>query len=491
MTASPGPEPGRVHRKLITRHAEDAAFYWARRMEGSLAPQHDLRSLGRFEFLLQANLEGLRVAQHESSHFDARGQMLQPGSAGWDASLRRVKLWKTADETFVAAVLALEGSGSLPLLEEMACDQFDDAAGSIVTPMGRGLASAAAWLPWDTVAPTVLAWAGSPEPLLRRCALSALALHRLPAEGALARWLGDPHPRVRERALRAAGELGRADLAPALVSVLDTPGSDDDAGCRTAAVASLCLLGHARGVEAGAAPGASARTGALDMPGALHASVLPAWAQVAPPELLSQAIESALRQRQHWRGALAAMRFSGQARWLDVLIQMMEHQCGAEPVAGFFTEPASNLARQAADVFAHITGARIGDQLWRPAPEPEDDAEDAPSDPRIPAARKQDPDDGLLWPDVDAVKQWWGQQRSRLAAASAHQGRCLAGLPLSTDRAVDQAATVLVGPTATQLQRQHAALHLRCAGHTAQLFDVRAALHSQRARAAAMGLVMA
>jgi len=27
-------------------------------MEGALGSQHDLRSLGRFEFLLQANLEG-------------------------------------------------------------------------------------------------------------------------------------------------------------------------------------------------------------------------------------------------------------------------------------------------------------------------------------------------------------------------------------------------------------------------------------------------
>ena len=29
------------------------------------------------------------MAQHESSHFDARGQMLQPGSAGWDAVCAR------------------------------------------------------------------------------------------------------------------------------------------------------------------------------------------------------------------------------------------------------------------------------------------------------------------------------------------------------------------------------------------------------------------
>jgi hypothetical protein len=53
-TSATGAE--RVFHKLVTRHAEDAAFYWARRIEDSLASQHDLRSLGRFELLLQANL---------------------------------------------------------------------------------------------------------------------------------------------------------------------------------------------------------------------------------------------------------------------------------------------------------------------------------------------------------------------------------------------------------------------------------------------------
>ena len=186
-----------THPRIISRHAEDAAFYWARRMEGALASQHDLRSLGRFEFLLQANLEGLRVAQHESSTFGTGGRLLQAGSAGWDATFRRVQLWKTADETFVATALALDdaraaqqasggaaGSSRHPLavLEEMACDQFDDAAGLEMPPMARGLASAAGWLPWDVVGTPVLAWARSPESLLRRCALSALALQRLPAE---------------------------------------------------------------------------------------------------------------------------------------------------------------------------------------------------------------------------------------------------------------------------------------------------------------------
>jgi hypothetical protein len=185
--------------------------------------------------------------------------------------------------------------------------------------------------------------------------------------------------------------------------------------------------------------------------------------------------------------APTGMRFSGHVQWLDVLIQVMEHQCGAEPVAQFHSEPASNLARHAADVFAHITGARIGEQLWQHAPEPDADAEDAASDPRIPAARKQDPDDGLLWPDVDALKRWWAAHRARFTAGGEHQGRYLAGLPL---RAAS-AAQVLVDPLASQLQRHHAALHLRCASHTAQLFDVRAALPTQRARAAALGLVMA
>jgi len=504
-TGSQEATAGRVHRKIITRHAEDAAFYWARRMDGALASQHDLHSLGRFEFLLQANLEGLRVAQYESSHLDARGHLLTPGSAGWDATFRRVQLWKTADETFVAAVLALEDAGAaqptaddtsgasvrpLALLEEVACDQFDDAAGSDVPPMALGLASAAGWLPWDVVRTPVLAWARSTEALLRRCALSALALQRLPADGALARWLNDTHPMVRARALQAVGELGQTDLAGDLVSALEAPADNDPWGCRAAAATSLCLLGRAHGRSDVAAGIAAAWAGSPAPQAATQ--FLAAWAQTAPASQLQTVVEPALQQRENWRLALAAMRFSGDERWLDVLIQMMEHQSGVEPVARFFTEPASNLARHAADVFAHISGARIGEQLWRQAPEPDQEsdaeaaAEDTASDPRIPAARKQDPDDGLLWPDVDAVKQWWSAHRSGFAPGGAHQGRYLAGLPLQPG----SASQVLVDPSATQLQRHHAALYLRCASHTAQLFDVRAPLPAQRARAHALGLVL-
>lgn len=477
----------RVHRKIITRHAEDAAFYWARRMEGSLTPQHDLRSLGRFEFLLQANLEGLRVAQHESSRFGQRGEVLQPGSAGWDASLRRVKLWKTADETFVAAVLAIEDAGAsgplLGALEEMACDQFDDLRGVAVPPMARGLASAAAWLPWEAASPAVLAWARSLEPVLRRAAVSALALHRLQHSEALGQWLQDPHSMVRARALRAAGELGRQDLAPALVaelvahpSFVTTAGDPFD--CRTAAAEALCLLNHGRGIDEVGAGLSHLETRPLPL------GLLAAWAQVAHADALQAAIHAALQQREHWRTALHLIRFSGQLRWVDVLIQMMEHQVTAEPVARFFLEPASNLARHAADVFAHLTGARIGDQLWCHAPEPDDSAEDAASDPRIPASRKQDPDDGLLWPDVDAVKRWWHAQHDHLGGDA--PGRHLAGMQLVRDGAL----RVLASPTATQAQRHHAALHLRCSGASAQLFDVKASLPQQRAQAAVLGVVL-
>lgn len=487
-----------LHLRIIDRHAEDAAFYWARRMEGARASQHDLRSLGRFELLLQANLEGLRVAQHESSRFDARGHLLQPGSAGWEASFSRAQRWKTADETFVAATLALDDPGAakqvsgntvaasgslLAMLEENVCDQFEGDAGSGVPPMAQGLASAAAWLPWDVVSTPVLAWSRSPEPVLRRCALSALALHRLPAEDALAQWLHDPHPLVRARALQAVGELGRTDLTSELVAALDAHADVDLWGCRTAAAESLCLLGQPLGAEVNVE---LARTLARQD----AASVLPAWIQLAQDGSVQALIESELQHREHWRTALAAMRYSGDVRWLDTLIQIMEHQSGAEPVLRFFSEPVSNLARHAADVFAHITGARIGDQLWRAAPEPqpesESEAEDAAPDPRIPAARKQDLDDGLLWPNVDAVKRWWSSRRSGFSQGGAHHGRYVAGLPLQAGGATK----VLVDPAATQLQRHHAALYLRCAGHTARLFDVRAPLPTQRARARALGLVL-
>ncbi len=485
---------------VVGRHAEDAAFYWSRYIEGTLSSLHDLRSLGRFDFLLAGNLEGLRVAQLESGKLDAQGHIHKYGSAGWDATFKRLSRWKTADEAFVCGVLALEDafarnnkkppfSKYLGQLQDLACDQFDDSDDAGDLDIARGLSSAAAWLPWEQVQAVVFDWARSTEPVLRRCAMSACALQRLPAGDALAHWVTDPHGLVRARALRAVGELGRADLANVLIAQVN---ADQDAGgrdlwnCRYWAAWSLCMLGRTEGI------GVLGTWAAEHPPVQRTFGALAALAQVMPSDQLNASINAAFKRPRHLRNALTAIRFSGDIRWVDTLLQMMTDYSQPDQIKQFFTEPQTNLARLAADVMAHITGLQLGEQLWTQAPEQEEsgdsEQDEAASNPAIPAADKQDPDDGLLWPDVVAIKQWWAANRNSFAPASGrHAYRYLAGSPLNADSAKQTLANAM----ATQLQRHHAALYLRCTSHTPDLFDVRASLARQRAAGAALNIVIA
>jgi uncharacterized protein (TIGR02270 family) len=492
---------------MLSRHAEDAAFYWSRYIEGTLSSLHDLRSLGRFDFLLAGNLEGLRVAQLEGGKPDADGQARKYGSAGWDAAFKRLSRWKTADEAFVCGVLALQDacarknkkppfSKYLGQLQDLACDQFDDSDDAGDLDIARGLSSAAAWLPWESVQAVVFDWARSSEPVLRRCAISACALQRLPAGDALAHWVTDKHGLVRARALRAVGELGRADLAGALIAEVNVEqgaSGRDLWNCRYWAAWSLCMLGRSEGI-------ATLGTGAAEHPPVQRTfGALAALSQVMEPRQLNASINAAFKKPQHLRNALTAIRFSGDIRWVGTLLQIMNDYTQPAQIEAFFAEPQLNLARLAADVMAHLTGLQIGEQLWMQAPEEADDLEqdhvdhdgveapDVASNPLVPAARKQDPDDGLLWPDVAAVSQWWSANKDRFQPGSGHAGRYVAGLPLTAA----SAKQILASPLATQLQRHHAALHLRCTSHTPDLFDVRASLPRQRAAGAALHIAIA
>jgi hypothetical protein len=499
--------------KLITRHAEDAAFYWSRFFEGTLASQHDLRSLTRFEFLLQGNLEGLRVAQQESSKFDPEGKLVEAGNAGWEPAFKRLTKWKTADEAFVCSVLALEeahalmpdedaritglqSSADLPhraklaQIEQMACQQFDDSDGAGDVEIARGLASAAAWVAWEKVQAVVFSWANSAHPVLRRCALSACALPRIPAGEALAHWVRDPHGLVRARAMRAAGELGRSDLVPLLIEQLQSmnasyhPTSAPDYWHgRFWAAWSLCLLGSNVGADT---------LLKILLEQALHRAPdlrsLQGWsalAQVMPLEA-QQSIANQLLQLDQpahcWRHALALIRFSGHASWLTTLLNMMRYEYQPERLQLYFQEPARNLARLAADVFAHITGARIGEQLWSHPPEESEETEQDTenqnaSNPRLPASRKQDPDDALLWPDLAAVQQWAQAHQAKWQNTGEHQGCYLDGNALTNVNA----KAIIANPLSTQLQRHHAALFLRCTDQSPVLINVRQSVAAQRA----------
>ena len=432
MNAAPSP----IIPSLVARHAEDAAFYWARFMEGTRSPLHDMRSLLRFEQLLQAHLEGLRVAGAENQE-----------SAGWRATASRLQQWRTADEAFVGSILALEAAAHAkdtqhPLLTAM--ETFAIAAPEVA----RGLASACAWLDVEQVQFLIRSWAQSGNPILNRMALSAFAAHRIPAGEALNAWIEHADAKVRARALRAAGEVGTAAIVKPLTAHL----SDPDADCRRWAAWSLALLGRGDGAEILADWAGQSN----NIEQAMDATA--AWTQVQSDDVLRKGVESALNKPEYRRLGLTVIRFSGDVRWADTLLELAGQR---------------EHARLAANVFAHLTGMPLTlPGVWLRPREDEDDGQE--EDASMPIAQKQDADEGLLWPDVSVMKGWWMTQRAQFT----DNQRYLAGKPLVGEGAL----TVLADPAATQLQRQHAALFLRCSRSMPILFDVRASMMRQRAR---------
>jgi hypothetical protein len=111
---------------LVHRHAGDAAFYWQQHDGSAHSPLVGLPQLAEFDRLLDAHLDGLRVA----------------GEPGWEIALAQLQRWQRAPEVFVCAVLALEHSDPGTRLA---------AVWAVVeknpSRMLRGFISALAWVP--------------------------------------------------------------------------------------------------------------------------------------------------------------------------------------------------------------------------------------------------------------------------------------------------------------------------------------------------------
>jgi hypothetical protein len=467
---------------IVQRHAEDAAFYWARHCEAASAPEHDWKSLHRLEHLIDAHLEGVRVAQLESAQVPA-----PMGDAAWEASKVRLSRWGTADEAFVAATLALHAfelgkPDWLQELQSMANAQFERGRGDGVA---MGLAHAARRR-GDTIAETMAAeWWQQGSPLWQRAAL--VAAHALPTlhasllQGGLRR---EADAAVMVEAAKLAGAVGFTSAAPALLALLGDPSCSPEAK-RSAAAALGRLVDPALD---GGAIWHRAESILLDAwvtaPEQVTDEQLLVWLWRAAPGVTRPAIEQVLmagrEDRQRLRQALRAMRLQGDAHWLPVLLQCMAQQSQDEEVRRYFDEPSSNVARLAGDVFAHITGARIGHQRWREAPEPpNDEVEEAMDSPHVPVGSKRDPDGALLWPDVEVLNREWPGLSSIFEAGRRYVGGA----------AVTKASMLetLANARASQQQRWQAALLLQLAQGGA-CFDVAALTPAQDQALQALGV---
>lgn len=397
--------------KIVAQHAEGAAFQWLLRDAAARSANHNLVQLSRIDERVSAHLGGLQIASE----------------AGWEACEEGLA-WEEAGEVFAAAYLALSAASGARIdrVLELARTRED---------LCRAFISALGWMEWNHIVGRVHDFMESPDPQLRRIGLAAAALHRRLTRAELGTLLEDDHEMVRQRAMKAVGEMGESTFLPQLRHALLSKDETE----RFRAAWSGCLLGD------------PSFTGEL----CRHALIRgPHAEQACLMAMRSMACEDSFR----WLAAFAkdsgdprilvkAMGASGDPSHVPVLLERM-------------SDPA--MARLAGESFTFITGLDLTDAAVEgTAP---DGFEAGPTDDPDDENVGRDPDEGLPWPEPDGIARWWNEHRIAFPSGS----RYLLGKPLSREslRSILQ--------TATQRQRSAAAFELALHEPGKALFNVAA-----------------
>lgn len=348
---------------------------WSYRDGAVLDPQYDLESLGALDERLEAHVDGLRLA----------------GDAGWEICRDAIDD-EEPGSLFAPAVLAVERRDLKGIAQVL-----DVGAGA--PALARAIVSALGWVSFSRVRvilPGLLSHRVGPE--LRAIGIAACAVQRQDPGAALGYAVTSSDLRLKARALRAVGELGRADL---LDEVRGALGSDDEA-CRFAAAWSAAVLGDA---------GALRVLGALAHRGGPFAERACATAMRRMDPAVGSTWLRAIAGTP--RGARVAL--AGAAALGDPALMPWILECMGAPA----------LARAAGGAFTMITGVGIEEAKLRGAPPagfrsgPSDDPEDADV--------AMDPDESLPWPDRGKIAVWWGSRGKELKRGT----RYLLGRPMA------------------------------------------------------------
>ncbi|WP_437571831.1 TIGR02270 family protein [Sorangium sp. So ce542] len=340
---------------LCEEHADQAAFLWLLRDRAARSAAYDLEDLAELDDRLEAHLDGLRLS----------------GDAGWEAC-RALLRQAEGGEVFGAAIVAVHRWDLRGLARVL------DVGGG-APDVSRGIASALGWTPLERVRrllPGLLS--GRCPPALQWLGIAACAAHGEDPGAPLGYALLARDPRLRARALRAAGQLGRVDLLPEVRASLRA----DDEACRFWAAWSAALLGEGASAQVlwelanGGGPFAA---GSASM----------AMRRMAPAVASTwlRALERSARDPRVPVSAAWALGDPAAVPWLLEVAQ----------------DPA--LARLSGQAISLITGLDLAaEQLARRAPSgaragPTDD----PSDHDV----AMDPDGDLPFPDVAGVSAWW------------------------------------------------------------------------------------
>ncbi len=294
---------------VLAQHTEEAAFKWLLRRDAVQAPHYSLADLAHLDDVIDAHLDGLRLA----------------GDPGWEICCEELA-WQEPGELFTAAVLAYESGDAerISVVSEAALGS-DEAA--------PGLASALGWLPHAQAQPHISALLLASEPALRRLGIAAAAGHRQSADPALETGLREADTIVTPRALRAAGELGRQDLLAVCRDLLAT----DDDETRFRAAWATTLLGDNQTTEILTAVAAEGG------PRAANAGLTAARAMSAGQAL--QWHKELAAESRHHRLAVLVAGATGDPQLIPWLIETMAD---------------NEHARIAGEAFTFITGLYLG-----------------------------------------------------------------------------------------------------------------------------------
>ena len=361
---------------IIARHAEEAAMLWRLRDAAVRSPAYDLAALRKLDDRVEAHLDGLRIA----------------GDVGWEAA-RAALVDPDAGEVFAATVLAVERASATALAEALA-------HGVRRPELARGVVSALGWVPLAQVKGYLEELLADDAPAtLHLFGIAGAGVHRCDPGPRLQEAARESAPALKARALRTIGEIGRAGLLPELTLALDA----DDEACRFWAAWSAALLGAP---AAGDALCQLARETARFAERALSMSVR----VIEPPAaraLVHELAGGAGKVRVALAGA-AALGDPALLPWVSDCMAIPEH------------------ARFAGWTFSMITGVDLAAQKLSARPPP--GFRSGPSDDPGDASVAPDPDEGLPWPDVAAVRASSDRWRVGLSPGVRH----FLGKPMTT-----------------------------------------------------------
>ncbi len=409
-----------VNDVVVRQHAENAAFLWTQRDRAVRAPHYRLNDIVELDERIEANLDGLRVA----------------GDIGWKLCVEGLDQ-QGRGEVFAAAVLAFGGND--PDKIEKVFEVSQAAPG-----LDRPVISALGWLEADGVKNHLASLIASEAPLKRRIGIAGYAVHRLDPAAVLIHTISDADLRVRARALKAIGELGKINLLPHVQRAT----AEEDLGCRFQASWSAVRLGDRT-------PDVLKKLQALAEAGGEFADASLAVA------LRCVSLDEAKQWRRELRDhperlrlAIKGIGILGDPALVSELLVLMEKK---------------ETSRIAGESFSMITGVDLAyHDLERDEPQEPEPQHVAnirgQDDEELKIDIAENPDANLPWPEPKLVSKWW----------QGHQAEFRAGVRYLCGKEITEANLTEVLKSGYQRQRAYAALELALRDPRRPLFEVRA-----------------